>query len=371
MKYRVEIADKSFNRLEILDQEAMGLHWDFSRIGGCGSFSFDLPREYCNERFISGDFNVKIYKRNNTTKAYDLWYQGLVETKQPNIRGGNETIQVRGTGYQAQLSRIYIANKIYTSTEVSLIVKDILDTYVCPYTNITYSGGDLVATGFTPSTVKFNTDALSAMQTLADITGTREWGVDANRKFYFKERSSAVGFIYPIGSEKILNFSSDDSFKDIINRVVIQGGDVAGVPYTATFNDTSSQLKYNLRTSVTQNSSITTSDVATQYANSVFTESRDVVRRGSCELLEEIQIESTTPIPLFLMLAPSITYGQKAYGTFLYAGRITYQVNRINYSVDNNGNMRIGLELGQLRPTLSEKLAQLNYELEQLRSTSL
>ena len=54
-----------------------------------------------------------------------------------------------------------------------------LDTYVVPNTNLTYTGSDLETTGFTPSTINFNTDALSAMQSLADIVGTREFTLSA------------------------------------------------------------------------------------------------------------------------------------------------------------------------------------------------
>lgn len=366
MKFRIELSDKAFNRLEFLEDEVTNLSWGYNRIGGCGSFSFSLPREYCNERFISGDFNVKIHRRNPSTGDYDLWYQGYVEAKVPSIKGGSEVIEVRGSGYQGQLSRIYIDDETYAGMDIADIVDDILTNYVLPEMDITI--GTIDPTGFSPSTLTFNTDVLSALQTLADITGTREWGVDRNREFNFLQRSTTEGFIYPIGSEKILNFSSDDSFKDIINRVVIQGGDVAGTPYKNTYDLVASQLKYNVRTEVKQNASITTNDVAEQFANAIFEDHSGVVRRGQVELLEEKLIEETLPIGLFRMQAPAFRYGQKAYLTGLYSGPINYQINQISYSVDSNGNLKISMDLGQLRPTLSEALAQIEYELEQLRS---
>ena len=46
MDYRVELRDKSFNVLEYLENEAYGISWGYSRIGGCGSFCFTLPRRY-------------------------------------------------------------------------------------------------------------------------------------------------------------------------------------------------------------------------------------------------------------------------------------------------------------------------------------
>jgi hypothetical protein len=377
MIVKIELRDKSFNILENFDAEFMNLTWEYNRIGGCGSFSFDLPRQYCNEKFISGDFNVRIYVRNATTKIYDLWFQGIVENKAPNVRGIDETISVQGHGYQAQLSRIQLSNVTYTGQEISVIVKNILDNYIVPNTDIIYTGSDIVATGFTPDSITFNTDALNAIQTLADITGTREWGVNSSRSLFFKSRSSSSGIYFPLG-DKLTGFSSDDSFKDIVNRVIIQGGDVAGVPFTpdptsSPYNDTPSQNKYGRHDLVYSNSSITTDSVAQQFATSVLLEKKDVVRRGRCELSNyETQIESTIPIPLFELIARGTLYGEKAYGIFLYSGRIQYQVNRITYKLSSNDSSLVtNMEFGQPRPNVSESIAQLAYQLEQLRSAGL
>lgn len=376
MIVRVELRDTDFNILEILDNQIMNLTWEYNRIGGCGSFSFDLPREFCNEKFISGDFNVRIYARNDSTGDYDLWYQGIVENKAPNVRGSEETISVQGHGYQAQLSRIYV-NQTYAATEISAIITSILDTYITPNTDITYAGGDITATGFTPDSIQFNTDALSAIQTLADIVGAREWGVDEDRKFYFKQRSSTLGLLFPFGGN-VTAFTDDDSFKDIANRIVIQGGDVGGSPYTpdptgADYNDVPSQTKYGRRDFVYQNSSIITASVAEQFASSILTERKDVIRRARCELVNyETRLETTIPIPLFAIVARGTLYNEKTYGTFLYSGQIAYQVNRINYALQSSdSNIRINLDLGQPRPNIAESIGQLKYQLEQLRGANL
>lgn len=377
MIVKVELRDKSFTLLEILDNEFMNLTWEYNRIGGCGSASFELPREYCNEKFISGDFNVRIKVKNPATNVYDLWYQGIVENKAPNVKGIGETIGVTIHGYQAQLSRIQLNNVSFSSQEVSVIITSLLDNHIVPNTDIIYSGGDISATGFTVDSIEFNGNCLEAIQTLADIVGTREWGVDENRSFYFKQRSSTTGLYFALG-DKVTSFTSDDSFKGIVNRVVIQGGDIAGVPYRpdptgSSYNDTSSQTKYGRRDEVYQNSAIITSAVAVQFAQSVLAEKNDVVRRGRCELINyETQIETTIPIPLFELVARATLYNEKTYGTFLYSGRISYQVNRISYKLSTNDSVLTNnLELGQLRPDISETISKLKYQLEQLRSASL
>ena len=369
---RVELRDKSFNILEILDNEFIKLTWDFNRIGGCGSFSFDLPRPYCNEKYISGDFNVRIYKRNPTTKAYDLWFQGLVEDKIPNIQSGvQESITVQGQGYQTQLGRIYVA-QTFTSTEIGAIVKSILDNFIVPNTDITYSAGDIVNTGFTADNIALNTDGQSAIQNLADIAGNIEWGVDLNRHFYFKTASTTVGFRYALGGPLVTKYNSDDSFKDIINRVIVQGGDVSGSAYTKTFDDLISQRKYGRRDQVIQNTSITTDNVAQQFANSVFAQKDDVVRRATCEITnEETQAEASIPLGLFNMIARAAFYGENLYGTSLYSGQINFQINKITYTLDDQGGLVKAFDLGSFRPDIIENIGRIKYQIDQLRSAGV
>jgi hypothetical protein len=369
--FRVEIRDTSFNTLEVLDNEILSVRWDYSRIGGCGAFSFSLPRNYCEEKYISGDFNIRIYIRNPDTDIYDLWYQGLVEDKTPTVSGHKEVIEVSGHGYSAQLSRIQI-DRDYSSDEIARdVVKHIMDNDITSNTDITYDDGDIVATTFTADTLEFNTDAKSAIETCADIAGTREWGVDKDRKFFFKARSSTPGFYFPLGT-KITNFKSNQNFRDIVNRVVIQGGETGGAPYTNTYNDTVSQAKYNRRDKVIQNSAITTNTVASQYADAIFAEYSDVIRRASCSLVNHFsRIESTIPIPLFIVKTRGRLYGEFKYGEGLYSGLVERQVNRIQYKIDNKKNLSINLNLGQVRPGLAENIAQLEHQLEQQRSASL
>lgn len=371
MIYRIEISDASFNTLEYLEKEAMDINWNYNRIGGCGSFSFSLPREFCNEKFISGDFNIKIYKKNTVTKAYDLWYQGFVENKIPTISNKSEIIQINGNGYANQLSRIYI-DQDYTNTEISEIVKDILDTYVVPETDITYDLSDIEDTGFTADSLSFNSNAKRVLETCADIAGTREWGVDRNRKFFFKARSETVGFRKLLG-KNVVNYSEDFDFKDIVNRIIFQGGKILGEPYIKIYNFPVSQLKYGVRAEVVQKASVTTDSVSEQYANALYAERGDVLRKTSCEVIgEEDLIESVVPIPLFQVIAKGVHYSERKYNEFLYSGLVERQLNRINYRISNNSpTLQVRMELDYLKPSIGESIAKLDYLVEQQRSADL
>ncbi len=371
MKIRVEIRDRSFNTVAIVDNEYLDLMWAYSRIGGCGEFSFRLPRKLFEERAISGRYNVRIYHFNVTTKVFDLWYQGLIGNKIPSIQGNTEDIQISGHGYQVQLSNLYINNVTYTSMEASVIVKSILDTYVTPNTNISYNISDLDVTSFTFDTINFNTDVLSALQTIADTVGTREWGVDRNRNFFFKTRSSTTGFRYTLG-KNITNYSENQDFMQIINRIIVQGAQVGGTYYTNTFNNIASQLKYGLLTQVIQNSAVVTDTVAQQLATAKFAEFNDVIRKATFDLIGiETLIENSFPLGLVNILAKQIKYGEKKRGEMLYSGNVNFIVNRINYTLSNNNSLGISIDLEKIRPKISEKISQLEYSLEQQRSAAL
>lgn len=369
--YRLELRDRTFNLLEILDREYTDLGWSFSRVGGCGECSFRLPRKLFEEKNLSGDYNLRIYYRDPTTNSYGLRYQGLVETKDPSIKGNSEVIGINGHGYYVQLGRIYLDDVTFTSTEVSVIIKSLLDTYITPNTDITYDAPDIEATGFTVDEIKFNETVESAIEKLAKIVGSREYGVDQDRKFYFKARSEVVGWRFPLGN-KITNYQEQQDFSQIINRLIVQGAESGGTSYKSVYNDLVSQLKYGIRSAVEQNGSVTTDAVASQFATSVFVEFNDVVRKASCEMVDfHGQIESTNPIPLFIVLGKEVKYGEKRYGEFLYSGQVKRVVNRINYKVTNNNSMVVGLDLGQIRPLISEQISELKYNLEQERSANL
>jgi hypothetical protein len=364
MDYKLVISDRSFNVIEEIQDIASDISWSYNRIGGCGGFAFEVPIRYCEETFLGGNFNVKIYRKNPVDKEYDLWYQGRIENKSHGVQGVEEKIKITGNGYQSQLKDIYVS-KTYSSSEASVIVKNVLDTFIVPNTNISYSAGDISSTSFTFDTLDANKDGLDVMQTISDVIGSREWGVDKDRNFFFKARSSSIGFRFPLDS-KVLKWTNDTSSNEIINRVVVIGGDVAGTTFTRTVNDSSSQKKWGRRDKVVQNSSIVTNEVADQFGAAIFADLNDISRRASLEVLDEQLIETTIPIPLVNVVSKTVTWGTKKWGTFLYGGRIAYQINRINYKIDDLGNMIIALELGRLRPNITEDLTQLEYRIDQL-----
>jgi hypothetical protein len=370
MIYKVVLSDRSFNIIKELQNEITSLSWGYSRLGGCADFSFTVPKPIFKDFLIGMNFNVKIYKRNQSDSNYELIYQGRIESKNSKVTGKTEEISISGSGYQSSLRDIYI-DRDYVSTEASLIVKDILDQDIVPNTPITYNVSDIVATTFTPSELEFNTNAQSAFRTISDLVGLREWGVDRNRKFFFKQRSEARNYIYYLSGGDIYDLAVDITTDDILNRIVVIGGDVDGEIFSAVYNEPSSQLKWGRRDLAIKNSAIVTTDVAQQFADSYFAEFSDVSFRAKGSLLADGIFEETVPLGLFCLVPDTVKYGEKPYGTFLYSGVLSFQINKINYKVDSSSNLSASLELGRLRPNIAETISQLEYEIEQINSSDV
>ena len=365
MKHRIELRERDMTFVNVLDDRAIDLKWGFDPVGGCSEFSFKAPSKYCTEIDLGANFNVRIYLRNEATKAYDLAYQGRLESHNVSL-DKPETIEVQGFGYQSQLQDIVI-NTTYSSQEISVIVKSILDNHVVPNTDITYDAGDVPATTFTPNSIKFEySTAQEAFAKLADIVGNIEWGVDKNRKFYFKARSEVVGFYYPAGSKEILNFRMGVSAMEITNRVIVRGD--AG--YVRTVDYASSQLKYKRRDKVIQNAGITTDAVADQFANAYQDPRNDATDRGSIKINDNVVFESAIPIPLIEVDTRETVYDEKEYDTFLYAGQPPFRIRRISYTVGRNKDLVAVLELGTNLPEFVEKIKQIEYNLEQATQRS-
>ena len=372
MKFRLELRDKSFNIKEILDDEFIELGWSYSAIGGCGEFGFMLPRRRFGERALTGESNVRIYYRNPSTEAYELWYQGLINNKAPTVTGNSENIPVSGHGYVTQLDRIYLNDVSFASTEASVIITALLDDYILENTDITYDPSDIEVTSFSFDNIKFNDTVQSAIEKIAETVGALEWGVDRNRKFFFKARSETTGFRF-VGGKNITSFRDNQDFDKIVNQYYVQGAQVGGTYFTfGPYNDTSSQTKYNLRTQILQNSSVSTEAVASQLAQARLDKFGEVSRRASGDLVGfNALLESTTPISLLAEIGRKWKYGQKKYGEILYQGIVSRQVSRVNYRLSNNGTLSMSVELGILNPKTAEIISQLEYDLDQQRSASL
>lgn len=365
----VELRDRNFALVGRLEPEVEALEWGYSRIGGCDALRMVLNRAFEDLGVITVDYDVQIKVKNPTTHDYELWWRGFIEGRQASF-SDRERVVVDGFGYVSQLQRILI-NRTYTSTEVSAIVTDILDTDVTPNTKIVKNAAKIASTGVTPDSVVFaNVTADQAIKTLAEIVGGREWGVDRTRDFYFQARVDTVLARYLPGRH-VVNYRVLDSFGKITNRVKLEGGDVAGVKYQRTVNNAASQTKFGLREKVVVRTSIKTDAVADAFAAAIMQEEANIQRRADLELRDiTALVETTTPLGTVIVRGPlgGTTWGTKKWGTFLWGGELKHQVNAIQYRILTSGLLRVHMDLGQSRPDLMEILKDMGQRLEEVRA---
>jgi len=372
LKYRVLISDRAFKAIAYIENGISSLSFEHSATGGCGSFRFSLPKQYENSRFLLGGYNIKIYILNESSGDFELKYQGYIQRVKRSFSGIKDTFSVNGLGYIGKLSKINI-NSTFTSQEASQSVKDILDNDVVPNTDISYSEGDIDNTGFTPDTIKFNYESSdSAIQKIADIVGSREWGVDKNRKLYFKARNTTIKKEFVLG-KNITDFELEHDYETIINRVIIQGGTLADdSTYIKIYDEVKSQYKYGRKDKLIQNSSITTDTVAAQFKDSVFANKKYGTRKSSCRLCNFYEfLEDAIPLPIFVYREVGETFGTRKFGSGRYNGLLKQRIKRIKYNINNKGAFTVALDLDDIAPAITEDLSKLEYQLEQQRSASI
>jgi hypothetical protein len=371
MDYRVELRDKEMDFVTILDNRIQNLKWSYERIGGCGSFSFKVSSKYCTEIELGANYNIRIKRKNLTTRDYELIYQGRIETTEYSVTDNSkETITIQGFGYQSTLKDIVI-NETYNSTEVSEIIKDILDSYVTPNTDVSYNSGDIEATTFTPDSIQFSYITVAdAFKQLADIVGSREYGVDKDRKFFFKARAGAVEEDYRfVFGKDLSSFRLNSSCREVVNRIIVIGGDVSGSKYVYTKDYARNQGKYGRRDSTIINSAVITDAVAEQLADAEQAEGNEPVDRGTFTLVRRDFLENTIPLPLVEIVTRQLTWNEKTWNSFLWAGQPPFRLNTISYSLTTDGFVKTECSFGRKVSLIAEDVKRLKYELDQLNQS--
>lgn len=366
MIYKIEIRNREdFNDfIDVIDRRAYNVSWGYTPVGGCAQFSFTINSRYCRETVLGTNFNVQIKRRNPITKEYDLWYQGRIESVNEDVAPDKEIIEVSGFGYQSELRDINV-DETYTSDEASVIVKHILDNYIVPYTNVTYDNGDIEATSFTFDSYKFeDIKAIDAFKQIAEIVGNIEWGVDRNRKFYFKQRSDDVGWIEHVGKKGFSGLKIRNTSIGIVTRVKVLGE--GSYEYVKEY--AKSIEKYKRRDAVLERSSITTDAVAEQFADSIHEENRQTKRRASYLLDREELLENTVPLGLVDIESREPVYDEEGYDTINYADPDNFRINRVSYRIQKSGSLNIEVNAGDIIPMEAEKIRQLEFKIEQVRN---
>ena len=362
-RFSIELRDRQ-GRLTKIFRDVMTATWNYDRIGGCGAFAVNVKAQMDSFNLGAwGDYDVQFkFAPADGTSLY-LWYRGYID-KTDGILQDKENVLISGVGYMRQLERV-VVSKQYQNKTIEGIVTDILDMFVVPNTGITYSASDITATGVVASSIVFNSSADQAIKTLADLVGFREWGVDRNIKFFFKQRDDyPKRFVF--FKKDVQSFADSRSFDEIKNSYHLQGK--AGFTYA--LEQSESISLWGRRAAILVNSSITNAIDADQYLDAVLFETSKPRRQLKVEIPNvTAPIEDTHPLGRIQIMGEDLQgslYGEKLYGTFLYGAPYQSQMNSIQYKMDI-GSISASVKAAYLPPQIGKSLKQINFELDALR----
>lgn len=369
-RYSIELRNKDFQLIKILNKDVNKLIWEYNRLGGYGRCSLILPVDYKElDAFMNPDFDIQIYLPNEDDTAGRLVYRGYAENYRP-MAINPDKVTLQFFGYIGQLKRIRI-NKTYTAQDINVIIKDIIENFVSVDTSIVFDESLITGPSFVVDTITFDETADGALRTLADLAGTAEWGVGSDRKFFFKERSNEIKhfsrFKVDINKLDIMN-----DYSRIINRLVIKGGS----DFEEIVNNTESQAAFGLRTEITSNSSITTSSVAQQYGTSILLEKAAINSRANLSIVKNRKLfEETIPIGRISIITDSVQPSKQyndadaIYGNLgvIYGGQQSFQIDKIKYKLTSGGT-NVVMNIGQARPDIALQIRRLEFEIDQIRN---
>lgn len=194
----------------------LGLSWDLLDTG-CGEFTLELSED----PGLQHDHRVDIHLWNNTTPIYSGFVQRL-----PEPGTTERTATYGGFGFLAQLDRM-VMTETYNAQNVRGIVTDLaakvsarLPRILADSTQVDY--------------VQYNTSgkldflripAKDCFKQLAELAGGYTWGVDAQRRLFFKAPDQAVDMHSWVGRH-LETFVPQSESDDIVNVAYIKGGKV-------------------------------------------------------------------------------------------------------------------------------------------------
>lgn len=365
-RYAVELRDKGFYLKARLEPYVTSLKWEWNRIGGCGRCTLTVLGDY-NRFKANADDDLRIYLPKADLTA-ELWYRGYVESVAPTISGGQEAIQIECNGYFGWMSRVIVHDageeKEYTNAEITTILSDIIETFIEPNSSITL--GTVQPSRYSVDQLNFKSDVSDAINTLIDLVGAVECGVDENLSFFWYNQSSEITERFFLG-DKVTKNNDRFDYKSIVNQIFFEGGKVSGVAYKRTGGSVSSVNRYGKRESIISNGSIVTDSTAQQYISGILRQDGKPKRQTTLSLMNlDHRIERNKPMGLMTIRDSTIAqdtpiYGTTAnggsniyYGTRLhggsgryYGGISKYTVDRVSYTLSpQDGRVHADIQFG-------------------------
>lgn len=332
-----------------------------------------------------------------------LVYRGYIANIIPTLKTDQDIVlDVRG--YFDLLKKVIVQTtgnkRTYTSKTVAYIADDIADTFIVTNTPITIER-PIVDGDFSIDTIDFLCTVENALDTLSQLQGDIEYGVDEDLVFFWRTESTVINHRFFVGNNVSI-LERRVNWDELVNKVYLIGGDIAGTTYKVTGENTDSQALYYLTENIINNSSITTASVANQYIGAILTEKSNPQFSIRAEIANTpLRLEDDIPIGLVSFydaaydnvslgdligdiigeLASSgsdITIGlltdtdpnppNETHGSGVtIGGQYSAQVNRISYKLSNTaGRFNIEVQLGDTVLETAAKIKRLEMALSSI-----
>jgi hypothetical protein len=326
--------------------------WSYDRIGGCGGASVVLGLPYQSLDAIEEGTEIQIDVLDEIGELYTTWYRGEIATRSQGL-SNISTVTLQAQGFVMQLDRVRLDALTFVDSNTEDIVKFIMDNFVIQDTQIkrTPDKGLIRAEGFVVDSITFNGSVMSAFRSLAEISGNAEWGVDNDKELFFKVRSTEVKNAYAV--DELVSLSEASDFSSILNDFKLFGAS----GFTRSKVDIASQEKFGKRTSILQQSAISTNDTADQFIDGFLTDSKNPDETLSASVGNAR--ERVEGIP------PQGQVSLSVLGSSPFV-KTSYQVETINYAMGNGDGLQVNIIGGRIKQDVTETVAYLNYRLDQL-----
>ncbi|MHA1290368.1 MAG: hypothetical protein ACTSPB_23555, partial [Candidatus Thorarchaeota archaeon] len=209
-------------------------------------------------------------------------------------------------------------------------------------------------TSYTVNSIDFDhTLAKDAIQTLTDMAGGYEFGVDNSREFYFRPIDTDTHYFYWVGKH-YQDIEIEEDPLSVRNRLYIKAGEIqsGGSNIIGYVEDNDSISQYGLREEVITAPEILNSDDAVQWANLILQEKKEpkVIAR-----LKNVFLDATKA---------KIEPKGKVKVTVYDGTEYNLQIKRASYSISAEGILA-ELELGSLIIPLEEHFVNLIKEVNE------
>lgn len=391
-KYTIEWRNKAGVFQQQLQPWAKGVQWQWDRRGGCGRCQIKLAVPYRKHVFnVMDDIRIKIWT--GATSDAKLVYRGWVSQVNPVLKDDQEILlDIRGYFDLAKYIVVQSAgsSKTYSSTRVDLIVDDIVDTFLVANSSITK--GTIDTAGYTADTMDFKTTVESSLKTLADLEGGVEYGVDEDLVFFWRDEGAAVSHKFIVGDNiKVLQRKID--YSKIVNKYYLEGKQTAGVPYTRSGENTTSQAAYFLSEAIVQYGAVSTNSVADQLISALLS-ANDAPKYQMNLTIPNTALRLEDTIPLGKVSIYDVEYDEfsaqaKLWGTTYNSGDNVLwgttanggdnqiwtggsgvfqdQVDFIRYQLsETNGRFNIVIGMGGTRDETAGKIKQIQLDIQNL-----